>query len=153
MNTSTYLRRLSRLLILGAAIAGATASVAAAVGRPPDVSDAARTNETVPDVFERYAATHPYGNHLTTPDVRPPDVQDNAAALAEPSTVQSSTAITRPPDIRDAAYAAETVSAGQGDGFDWGDYAIGIGSGIGLSLLLAGALGAGLQRRGRIQTA
>ena len=194
MNTSTYLRRFSRLLILGAAIAGATATVAGAVGRPPDVSDAAAANATLPDVFERYAATHPsgsalpdvferylaahpYGSDLSTPAVRPPDVQDNAAAIAEPSPVdriiaqerarhgdlamfgssrsaaQTSTLVTRPPDVRDAADAATTVSAGRGNGFDWGDYAIGIGSGIGLSLLLAGALGAGLQRRGRMQTA
>jgi len=196
MNTSTYLRRFSRLLILGAAIAGATAAMAGAVGRPPDVRDAANANATAtvpdvferyaaahpyrsspPDVFERYAAAHPYGSGLSTPDVEPPDIRDNAAAIAEPSPVdriiaqesarhgdlavfgpgpfmvQSSSAVTRPPDVRDAAEAAETVSASQGDGFDWGDYAIGIGSGIGLSLLLAGALGAGLQRRGRMQTA
>jgi hypothetical protein len=194
MNTSTYLRWISRLLILGAVIAGATASVAGAVGRPPDVSDAATANATVPDVFERYAASHPYGSALpdvveryaaahpygrglSTPDVQPPDVRDYAAALAEPSPIeriivqergrhgdlamfgpspseaQSSTAVTRPPDVRDAADSVGTASAGQGDGFDWGDYAIGIGSGIGLSLVLAGALGAGLQRRGRMQTA
>jgi hypothetical protein len=182
MNTSTYLRRFTRLLILGAAIAGATASVAGADWRPSDVSQATTPNATVPDVFERYAAAHPYGSDLSTSDARP-DVRDHGDATtaqsrtveesvvdriiaqerarngdltvfgSSPSAGQSSTAVTRPPDVRDAASAAETVSAGQGDGFDWGDYAIGIGSGIGLSLLLAGALGAGLQRRGRMQTA
>jgi hypothetical protein len=195
MNTSTCLRRFSRLLILSVSIAGASASGAAgAVGRPPDVSDAATANATVPDVFERYTATHPYGgalpdvferyaaahpygSGLSTRDVQPPDIRDTATAIVGPSPVErsiaqerarhgdpavfgpgSSTAqlspvVVRPPDVRDAAEAATTASTGGGDRFDWGDYAIGIGSGIGLSLLLAGALGAGLQRRGRVQTA
>ncbi|HKP17592.1 MAG TPA: hypothetical protein VJT84_03870, partial [Gaiellaceae bacterium] len=62
--------------------------------------------------------------------------------------------VSRPPDVRDAAEAARFVSVGQpSSGFDWNDWAIGIGSGIGIALLLAGGLAAGLQRRHRMQTA
>jgi hypothetical protein len=178
VNGSTYLGWFKRLVILGAVIAGTTGSAAAAVGRPPDVRDAATVPAAAPDVFERYALAHPYGSGLSTREVQPPDIRDTAAAIAEPSpvdrivaqergrhgdvgllgpgpsTAQSSAVVVRPPDVSDAAESAATASTGRGDGFDWADYAIGIGSGIGFSLLLAGALGAGWQqRRGRMQTA
>jgi hypothetical protein len=194
MNTSTYLAWFKRLLVLGAVIAGTTGAAAGAVGRPPDVRDAATVTTAavpdvferyvkahpygnVPDVFERYVKAHPYGSGLSTHEVQPPDIRDTAAGLAEPSPVERiiaqeqgrhgdlgvfgpsastapPTAVVRPPDVRDAAEAVTTPSTGRADGFDWSDYAIGIGSGIGLSLLLAGVLGAGLQqRRGRMQTA
>jgi len=178
MNTSTYLRWFSRMLVLGAVVAGTAGPAVAAVGRPPDVRDAATTNATVPDVFERYATAHPYGSGLSTPDLRPPDVQDTAAAIAGPSPVDRIVAQERgrhrdlgvlgsspsttdvsapavPPDVRDAADAAAAAAlpTAHGDGFDWADYGIGIGSGIGLSLVLAAGLGAALQRRGRMQTA
>jgi hypothetical protein len=39
------------------------------------------------------------------------------------------------------------------DGFNWGDWAIGIGSGIGLTALLAGGLLITRQLRHRLQTA
>jgi hypothetical protein len=156
VNSSTYLRRFRRLLLLGAVIAGATASTAGAVARPPDVRDAATVNATVPDVFERYARAHPYGGGLSAVDRIIAQERGRHGDLAvfgsSPSTPES-TVVVRPPDVRDAAEAAATVSTGQGDGFDWADYGIGIGSGIGLSLLLAAALGAALQRRGRVQTA
>ena len=49
--------------------------------------------------------------------------------------------------------AAATSSVSQSSGFDWADYAIGIGSGMGLILALAGGLAIGWQRRHRVQTA
>lgn len=89
MYRSTYLSWFRRLLILGAVVAGLTASAAGArldpgtppdvrdvasalsttpatiVSRPPDVQDAATSlNAAVPDVFERQAAAHPYGRGL-----------------------------------------------------------------------------------------
>jgi hypothetical protein len=89
MDPSTYLSWFRRLLILGAVVAGLSASAAGArldpgtppdvsdvasalsttpptiVSRPPDVRDVANTvNAAAPDAFERYAAEHPYGNGL-----------------------------------------------------------------------------------------
>jgi hypothetical protein len=209
MKSSTYLTWLRRLIVLGAVVAGTVASTAGAVvSRPPDVQDAAATlhftsaglkadglrlqgiaqaykqvqSVSVPDVFERYATAHPYGNGLTSASTsstlvsRPPDVSD-AAANATQSTVvdriiaqeqgrqadlglfslgltspTSSTLVSRPPDVSDAAQAAGRVSFSQSNGFDWGDWAIGIGSGIGLALILATGLGMSLQRRHRMQT-
>jgi hypothetical protein len=106
MFSSTYLNWFRRLLILGAVVAGLTASAAGAgidsrppdvndaaarlavlptiVSRPPDVQDAATSvSSAIPDVFERYAMEHPYGADLTSSGVvsSPPDVQDAATAL------------------------------------------------------------------------
>jgi hypothetical protein len=74
----------------------------------------------LPDVFERYAAAHPYG-----------------AAL---SSAVGLTVVGRPPDIGDAAEAAEAIPLTTSGGFHWGDYSAGVGTGIGFALLLAGAL-------------
>jgi hypothetical protein len=148
------------------------------LGSPPDVRDVGATAKlAVPDVLERYATTHPYGSglssaSLSTPVSRPPDVRDaaNAAnlqvsdvferyATAHPygaglSDVTSSTLVSRPPDVNDAAaQVAESVSFTQSSGFDWGDYGIGIGSGIGLAFILAAGLAMSRQRRHRMLTA
>jgi hypothetical protein len=112
MDSSTYLKWFRRLLILGAVVAGFTASTAGArldpgtppdvsdvafklsvapatdVARPPDVLDAAGQATTAPaDVFERYVSAHPYGLAQTSSQIvsRPPDVQDVASALQVPS--------------------------------------------------------------------
>jgi hypothetical protein len=91
MYRSTYLSWFRRLLVLGAVVAGLTASAAGArldpgtppdvrdaasalsttpatiVSRPPDVRDAATSvNAAAPDVFEREAAAHPYGRGLAS---------------------------------------------------------------------------------------
>ena len=102
------------------------------VNRPPDVQDAA-TPAQMPDVLERYAAAHPYG--------------------AGSTPVISSSDVVRPPDVRDAAYTSRTSVSSASSRFDWGDYGIGIGSGIGATLLLVGGLAVGTQQRRRIQTA
>lgn len=120
MNSSTYLIRLTRVLVLGAVVAGTAASAAGAkapVGGLPYRDTASSQGYqsrpvAIPDVVERYAAAHPYGSGLST----------------------GSTII-------------------QASGFDWGDYAIGIGTGMGLILLLAGGLAMGRQRRHGVQTA
>jgi hypothetical protein len=112
-----------------------SATGATLVGRPPDVQDAATAAQTLPDVLERYAAAHPYGAGLTS--------------------ATSSSEVARPPDVRDAAYVARTIVPSQSSGFDWNDYAIGIGSGVGFTLLLAGCLAATplLRRRQEVRTA
>jgi hypothetical protein len=140
-----------RLLVLAAVVAGATASAAGAAGPPPDVQDAATANlatlisqppdvqdaasgttVAVADAFERYAAAHPYGVGLSS----------------------TSTSVSRPPDVEDTALAVRygSVIATSTNGFDWNDWAIGIGSGIGLALFLVGGLLTGRQLRHRVQT-
>jgi len=88
MYSSSYLKWFRRLLILGALVAGLTASAAGArldpgtppdvrdvasalsatiVSRPPDVRDAATSvSAASPDVLERYAAAHRYGSGLSS---------------------------------------------------------------------------------------
>ncbi|HZQ66830.1 MAG TPA: hypothetical protein VFA66_16565 [Gaiellaceae bacterium] len=190
MKLSAHLTRLTTLLVLGAAVAGATAVAASA--RPVDVSDGASGigqsylgsapdtgSVPVPDVIERYAAAHPYGANLSstgsTEAVRPPDVSDVAAAINGPtqiglkadglrlqsmaqayaeSTQAGSSQPVRPPDVQDVADSIRAVPATTSSrDFQWGDYAIGLGSGMGLVLLLAGGLVVGRQQRHRMQTA
>jgi hypothetical protein len=170
MNSSTYLIRLTRVLILGAAVAGTAVSAAGAqapVGGPPYRDTASSQGYQsrsasqalvggqpyrdtassqgyqsrpveIPDVVERYATAHPYGSGVSaTTDstlVAVPDVFERYAA-AHPY----------------GSGIASTLS--QPNGFDWGDYAIGIGTGMGLILILAGGLAVGRQRRHGVQTA
>jgi hypothetical protein len=172
--TSSTLNRLTKVLVVGAMCAGTTTSAAGAmnrledgssssivasyVGSPPDVRDAAsalsqpsalgvkadglrlqaiarayQSQAAGPDVLERYAAAHPYGTGV--------------------GPVVSSTEAIRPPDIRDAAEAARFAPLGTSSGFDWNDYAIGLGSGMGFVLLLAGGLAIGRHQRHQMQTA
>jgi hypothetical protein len=150
MTNSLSLIWFRRLLVLAAVVAGATASGAVAAGRPPDVQDvatghpaalisrppdvrdaASATTVAEADAFERYAAAHPFGTGL--------------------SSVSASAS--RPPDVDDTALAVRYGSVGSTtNGFDWSDWAIGIGSGIGLALFLGGGLLMGRQLRHRVQT-
>ena len=171
MNSSTYLTRLTRVLILGAVVAGTAASVAGAqalvgapyrdtassqgyqsraavagaqalVGAPYRDTASSQGYQSrpvaIPDAVERYAAAHPYGSGLSATTestlVAVPDVLERYAA-AHPY----------------GSGIASTLS--QPNGFDWGDYAIGIGTGMGLILILAGGLAMGRQRRHGVQTA
>jgi hypothetical protein len=151
------------------------------VSRPPDVQDAAASvSAATPDVFERYAMAHPYGFDLNFSELvsSPPDVQDAAAALrttpspvdriiaqergrhgdfrvfgSSLSTPAQSTIVSRPPDVSDAAQVAASVSTVPGNGFAWDDWAIGVGTGLGLALLLGGGIMVGRQQRHRVQPA
>jgi hypothetical protein len=124
----------------------------ATVGRPPDVRDAAASVQgTVPDAFERYAASHLYGGAQNV--ARPPDVADAATAAAadvpdvferaavRAQTAQAAAAI-RPDDRAGPLGVGEPtlVTVSKGRGFDWGDWAIGLLAGLGLASGLAGAV-------------
>ena len=207
MYSSTYLKWFRRLLILGAVVAGFTASAAGArldpgtppdvsdvafrlsaapatdVARPPDVRDAAGSvSPATADAFERYASTHPYGFGLASGEFvpSPPDVQDAAAALhvtaqgleadglrwqglaqayqqgGTSDPVTRILAQERGRRLDQGSFAASTpsIEVVESGGFDWNDYAIGIGSGMGLILLAAGlTMGIRLQRGHPVQSA
>jgi hypothetical protein len=177
MRHSNPLTRLGKLLALGAVVAGVGASAAMAipvldpqdtgtataavpVSRPPDVQDTAKAlyaptaaglkadglrlqgiaqayqgQRAAPDVVERYVATHPSG-----------------VRLAMPSTSASPT---RPPDVADTALAVQYAPTAivQSNGFDWTDWAIGIGSGLALALILGAGVLMARQLRHPVQTA
>ena len=148
------------------------------VSSPPDVQDAASAlhvtaqglkadglrwqglaqadqggTSSAPDVFERYASAHPYGLAPTSgePVSSPPDVQDAASALHV--TAQGIKADGLRWQSVAQAYQQAGTSAESG-GFDWSNYVIGIGGGLGLILLAAGlTMGIRLQRSHRVQSA
>jgi hypothetical protein len=176
MGSSTYLKWFRRLLILGAVVAGFTASAAGArldpgtppdvsdvafrlsvapatdVARPPDVQDAVgQASTATADVFERYASAHPYGFAETSSQIvsTPPDVQDAASALH--GTAQGLKADGLRWQGIAQAYQQSGTSV-ESSGFDW-NYVIAAGSGLGLILLAAGlAMGTRVQRGHRVQS-
>jgi hypothetical protein len=173
MYQSTSLNRFRRLVLVAGIVAGVAVPAAGAVTRPPDVQDAATGTLTaqisppdvqdaaavlhgtvqgltadglrlqaiaqaygeqqpaVPDVFERYASTHPYGSGLS-----------------------ETFSVSRPPDVADAALTARYSTPVQSTGdFNWGDWGIGIGSGLGLVLLCGAGLASSRHVRQRVRTA
>jgi hypothetical protein len=210
MYFSTYLNWFKRLLILGAVVAGLTASAAGAGldSRPPDVRMALhfkhedRIYGLARGDLSAVAST-PSGP--VTVVSRPPDVQDAATALHEtpaglkpdgvgpwgvsgtwehrlhsPATAsryptpaglkadglrwqglarvdeqQQSDKAVRPDDRPGPLGVGEptSVPVSGGSGFDWDDWAIGIGTGLGLALLIGGGIMVGRQQRHRIQPA
>jgi hypothetical protein len=139
MQRSNYLTWFRRLVVLGAVVAGVSASTATAIPLVdlPDGGTAA----------------------FSAPVSRPPDVRDTATGLyaaTNPSGAASQAAsVGRPPDVADASLAVQYGSAMRlgSSGFDWSDWAIGIGSGLGLCLLVGGAVLMGRQLRHRVQPA
>ena len=154
MTTSTYSTRLIRMLVLGAVVAGTAASTAGAL--VTDVRDsggsaqAYKQSQAAPDVLERFVIAHPYG-------IRPVPDAIERFATAHPYGLQPV------PDVLERFSTAHPYGAGlssgtqsalsQSSGFDWADYGIGIGSGMGVILVLAAGLAMGWQRRHRMQTA
>jgi hypothetical protein len=138
--TSSTLNRFTKILVLGAIVA-AVAGATALAGEASAVRASA-----VPDVFERYVASHPYGKEVSSP-------QQVAVPLYTPAMLAAHY------NREDRLYNPRpslptnprpTISRG----FDWSDWAIGIGTGLGLALILGGGLllGRHLRHRG-IQTA
>jgi hypothetical protein len=82
--------------------------------------------------------------------------QSRQAALAMQGVSSSTTSVSRPPDVTDAAFTVQSgsgSSVSQSGGFAWGDWAIGLGSGMGLALLLGVGLVVARQYRHRVQPA
>ena len=189
-SSTTYLNWFRRMVILGAVVGvGVFASTAGAVGRPPDVQDVAaslssdvnrppdiqdlatRMSASTSDVFERYAAAHPYGAGLSVSEAtRPPDIQHVATRMSA-STADvferyaaahpygtglslSNTVVSRPPDVQDSAQALQNSSSGgQSNGFISSAWGIGISTGVGLALLLGIVFLMSRQLRHRVQPA
>jgi hypothetical protein len=132
MQSSIYLSRLKRLIVLGSVVACAAAS---AVG-------ASASQIAAPDVVERYAATHD-PNSATAPDV-----------VERYLTVHSLGTGTAGTEGIVAARDVPPTSSGRSD-LHWGDFAIGAGAMLGVTLLAAGlGLGAVAKRHrgGRLGT-
>jgi hypothetical protein len=107
----------------------------------------------LPDAVERFATAHPYGSGLNVPVPADRDTSYREAARTVPVPLPD--AFERYATAHPYGSGLPTVSASPNTvtrGFDWGDWAIGIGTGMGI-LLLGGGLGIGLQLRHRVQTA
>ena len=158
MKSSSYLNWFRRLVVLGAvAAAGAFASTAGAVGRPPDIQDIATANlaanvsrpPDIGDVASRLSASAPdVFERNSTIISRPPDVEDTAAQVNAALPL-----VSRPPDVTDTALTLQSSSSSQLNGFNWSDWAIGIGTGMGLALLLGFVFLISRQLRHRVQPA
>jgi hypothetical protein len=188
-----------RLLVLGSVVAVASALAAGASGAvtpsaAPDVFEryaAAHPygSTSVPDVLERYAAAHPYGVGTVAPAQGTERIVDDwfrdPAIVATPArrgigdfptlapaglqvgdrivddSFRDPAPIVTPAGdrivddyFRDAP--AVVASPTGGNGLDWGDFGIGAGAMLGLTLLVAG-LGLGAvavrhHRGGRLET-
>jgi hypothetical protein len=164
MASFTQLYWFKRLLVLGAVVVCATASVAGAsasgVGSvaAPDVFEryaAAHPygSAAIPDVFERYASAHPYGAAVV-PDVveryaagHPDGTGATSAALGTERIVddwfRDPTPMVTPAGDRivdDSFRDAPTVVTApkSGNGLDWGAFGIGAGAMLGLTMLVTG---------------
>jgi hypothetical protein len=151
---STQRIRLATGLVTMCVLAGVTASAAAAAG--PQAH--ARTAAT-PDVFERYAAAHPYGR-ASVPDAferyanaHPygPNAVQGARTSPAPADRIVDDSFRDPPSVAtpvgdrivdDSFRDQPTVIGVQstGSGFDWGDWAIGLLAGLAIASGLAGVL-------------
>lgn len=92
----------------------------------------------VPDVFERYAATHPNGHAIVSPTLGTERIVDDS--------FRDPTPIATPPgdrivddSFRDVATVA--TSTASSDTLDWGAFGIGAGAMLGLALLTGVGLG------------
>ena len=143
------LNRFRGHLLIGAILAGIIVPAAGAITRPPDVQDTASANLAAqlrpPDI--RDAAL---GSSIPVPDV----VERYLTAHGYTGGLSQELSVPRPPDVTDAALAVQFSPVGESTGdFNWSDWAIGIGSGIGMMLILGAGLVTTRQVRQRPRTA
>ena len=108
MYPSTYLSWFRRLLILGAVVAGLTASAAGArldPGTPPDVS-------CLPMSSTRYAAAHPYGARLPPPRRRPRESSSGTRPGSSRPAASLLGLVSTPPEVQDAMTALHSTPEG-----------------------------------------
>ena len=148
MSNPTFLVWFRRLLVLGSVVAVGAALTSAASGSSGNTPAAA-----APDVFERYAAAHPYGRGTVTPPTGTSLIVDDWFRDPTPIVTPAGERIVDD-SFRDAAKVA-AVSPTSGNSLDWADFGIGAGAMLGLAVLVAG-LGLGAlslrQRSGRLGT-
>jgi hypothetical protein len=132
MNSSSYLRWFRRLLILGAVVAGLSASAAAA-----------RVDPGLPDVKSSMSAmpTAIWEHQLHSPGT---SQYPTAAGLKADALRWQGIA---------RVYEQQSVSASGGSDFALSDWAIGVGAGLGLILVFGVGLMVGRQQRHRMQPA
>ena len=164
MKSSTRLLRLTQTLILGAVVAGTAATVANALP-VVDVGDAVGTQSNVStqqgvkaDGLRLQGIAHAYqqsqaGSFSTSQGLRADGLRLQGIAHAYPQSQPALDVLERFAASHPYGAGLRTVSPTSSSRFDWGDYAIGIGSGMGLILVLAGGLAMGLHRRHSVQTA
>ena len=166
MSNSTFLVLFRRLLVLGSVVAVGAALTSAASG------SSGNTPAGAPDVFERYAAAHPYGRGIVTPPTGtslivddwfrdPTPIVTPAGERIVDDSFRDPTPIVTPAgerivddSFRDATRVAAASPRG-GNSLDWADFGIGAGAMLGLAMLVA-VLGLGAlslrQRGGRLGT-
>ena len=161
--TSSHLNRFKRLFVLGAVVGCAAASAAGA-------SASGVRGISAPDVFERYAAAHPFGS-IAVPDVLERYAVAHPYGVGSPAPQGTDrivddwfrdpakvTAPVRDRIVDDSFRDAPTVvtSTPSGSGLDWEDFGIGAGAMLGLTLLVSGlGVGAAVLRHrggGRLET-
>jgi hypothetical protein len=167
MYSSTYLTWFRRLLILGAVVAGLTASAAGArldPGTPPDVRDVASSFTT--------SATSPVDRIVAQEQGRQRDLGLFSLGLGpqaiEPTwehQLHSPPAVSPYPTSAGLkadglrwqgtarVYEQQSAPVSGGSDFAWGDWAIGVGAGLGVVVLLGVGLMVGRQQRHRVQPA
>ena len=182
MQSSTSLIRLRRLIVLGSVVACAAASAVGAsasrtVAAPDVVERYAATHDpnsaTAPDVVERYVTVHSLGAGTvgaSASRIAAPDVVERYAATHDPNSATAPDVVERYLTVHSLGLATavpalgtERIAAARHvpstpsgrSGLDWGDFGIGAGAMLGLTLLVAGlSLGAVAMRHrgGRLET-
>ena len=161
MKGSEYLKWIRRLVVLGAAIAAVTASTAGAV-RPADDGGPTAQNLPIavmpPPTVSEAAVLADQSSMVN----QTPNGLDGTAVAATPPTVSKAAAPTDrssaampPPSAGDAAALADQGSGSvtPSSGFAWTDWAIGIGTGLGIVLLLGAGFVVSRQMRHHPQPA
>ena len=147
-------RLLAQAIALAVVVCGlAVPAAAAGSGQPPDVfARAVARHQALPDVFERYAASHPYGAAApaTLGAAKPQGstfITDTLGGNGHPQQVQGYRLIT---DTLAPGGGAPIEAAPASPSFSWNDAAVGAGTALGALLVLLGGTLVVARRQGRL---